>query len=111
MQQWLYNIFFFPLSIGYLHFSFFPAFLASTTTSNAQYYDSNAYLIAELRLFIAVFCSLVFFYEFKTYFTDKKEDTSTTIKHDVHYENVYLFFWLQIIAMLSVNCFYEFDWV
>lgn len=64
-----------------------------------------------MRIFIAVFCSLVFFYEFKSYITGKKEGISTTIKHNRHYENVYLFFWLQIIMMLSVNCFYQFDWL
>lgn len=44
-QNGLYNIFFFPLSIGFLHYSLFPAFFDSASDNNSLFFNKNTYLI------------------------------------------------------------------
>lgn len=111
MPIWLHEVLFFPLSIGYLHYSLFPAFFAKTNSSNSQYFYSNIFLILGLKVFLMVFCSTVFFTVFKTYFTSKIENSEVALKKGVRYANVYLFFWLQVTLIFSINCLFKFVWL
>lgn len=99
------------MAIGYLHFCLFPAFLPETSSSNSQFFTKNISFIIQLKLFLAFFCSCVFFYEFKTCFTGRAQWTTSMIKNGIYYEGLYVLFWFAVMVALSASCFYELQWL